>query len=549
MKITIYLVLILSAITSCTPREASSNKFSDSSLLTIAKLQDDRNSQLLIPFLKAKKPIHRIAALNAFASIRDTSVKSFLFVTLYTDQITEVRSSAAFAIGQLRDSSCVTKLFKALEMEIESAVQKQVIISLAKCADSKVIKFLADFDENNSELREGHAIGLMHIARSPNIVKEHVKCGLRYVRNNENSDECRFYAAFALGRMNKELTAGICDSIDLDTESEKNKDLKIALRRLCTPSEPAILSPFLLDELKQLEEKPYLFVSRLADIDLSSDRALDYLTFIAKNARHQVSRTAAAEQYFKQLPRPIADVDAYRSFIMYALTSRDMALQSHAAVELKSIEDTADYAEFIPILKEQIGLMAMPRQTETYIDLVKALSHVSGQPKMDIPISSLHKVNWKEVALIPHNQSITIKTSKGDIVLEFFVEDAPGSVWNFINSVKAGEYNGRFFHRVVPDFVIQGGCPRGDGWGGPDWTQRSEFSQKRPFVKGALGLASSGNDTEGVQFFITHCATPQLDGRYTVFGQVLTGFDVVDEIVVGDKIISIELNEAEVPKV
>ncbi len=535
-------------MTSCAQREPAPNKFSDTSLLTIAKLQDERNGHLLIPFLKAKKPVHRLAALNALASIRDTSLQTFLFVTLYTDQITEVRSSAAYAIGQLRDSSCVARLFKALEMEIQASVQKQVLIALSKCANMKVLKFLAEFDENNSALREGHAIGLMHIARSPNLLKDHVKSGLRYLRDVDNSDECRFYSAFALARMNKELTAGICDSIALDLESEKNEDLKIALRRLCTSSEPAILSPFLLDELKQMEDKPYVFASQLAEIDLSSSRALSYLTFIAKNARHQVSRTAATEQYFKQLPRPIVDADAYRSFITYALNSRDMALQSHAALELKSIEDTANYAEFIPLLKEQIKLLAMPRQTETYIDMVKALSHVSGEPEIDIPTSTSHKVNWKEVEQIPHDQKITIKTSKGDIVLMLFVEDAPGSVWNFLNSVKAGEYNGRFFHRVVPDFVIQGGCPRGDGWGGPDWTQRSEFSQTRPFVKGAFGLASSGNDTEGVQFFITHCATPQLDGRYTVFGQVLTGFDVVDEIVVGDKIISIELNETADPK-
>ena len=132
-----------------------------------------------------------------------------------------------------------------------------------------------------------------------------------------------------------------------------------------------------------------------------------------------------------------------------------------------------------------------------------------------------------------------IETNKGNIILELFVDNAPGTVSNFIKLMNEGYYDNKYFHRVVPQFVIQGGCPRGDGWGSLNWTQRSEFSHYTGFETGTIGIASAGKDTEGVQFFITHCPTPFLDGRYTAFGRVTEGMNVVQQIRIGDVITSI----------
>ncbi len=96
-------------------------------------------------------------------------------------------------------------------------------------------------------------------------------------------------------------------------------------------------------------------------------------------------------------------------------------------------------------------------------------------------------------------------------------------------------YSGLTFHRVVPDFVIQGGDPRGDGWGGPDYFIRCEYSDK-PYLRGTVGVATSGKDTGGSQFFITHSPQPRLTARYTVFAQVISGDEVIDAIVKGDVI-------------
>jgi cyclophilin family peptidyl-prolyl cis-trans isomerase len=124
----------------------------------------------------------------------------------------------------------------------------------------------------------------------------------------------------------------------------------------------------------------------------------------------------------------------------------------------------------------------------------------------------------------------TMKTSEGDIVLELFDEDAPKTVSNFKQLVSQGFYDGLIFHRVIPDFMIQGGCPQGTGTGGPGYTFEDEINQHK-IVKGALAMANAGPNTNGSQFFIvTTEEAPWLDGKHTVFGEVRDGIDVVDRI-------------------
>lgn len=141
--------------------------------------------------------------------------------------------------------------------------------------------------------------------------------------------------------------------------------------------------------------------------------------------------------------------------------------------------------------------------------------------------------------------SAVMHTSKGDINLRLFAGKAPLTVANFVNLVNRGYYDGLSFHRVIPDFMIQGGCPLGSGTGGPGYRFEDEC---RPDLQhntpGKLSMANAGPGTNGSQFFITHVATPWLDGRHTVFGEVLDAADqdVVNAIDVGDSIVSIDLD-------
>lgn len=135
-----------------------------------------------------------------------------------------------------------------------------------------------------------------------------------------------------------------------------------------------------------------------------------------------------------------------------------------------------------------------------------------------------------------------IETDKGNIVLELFEDEAPNTVANFVKLINKGYYNGLKFHRVIPNFVIQGGCPIGNGTGGPGYTIKCEINPKK-HLTGTLSMAHAGKDTGGSQFFITHSPQPHLDGVHTVFGQVIEGMDVVNAIRQGDVMKQIKVVE------
>ncbi len=140
------------------------------------------------------------------------------------------------------------------------------------------------------------------------------------------------------------------------------------------------------------------------------------------------------------------------------------------------------------------------------------------------------------------NPKVKMETTKGTLTIELYPEHAPGTVANFLKLVNSGFYNGLKFHRVIDKFVIQGGCPKGNGTGGPGWKIKCE-TQGNPLIHktGALSMAHAGKDTGGSQFFIvlTREHTEHLDGAHTVFGQVLDNLDKLPSFVAGDKMIKV----------
>ena len=140
------------------------------------------------------------------------------------------------------------------------------------------------------------------------------------------------------------------------------------------------------------------------------------------------------------------------------------------------------------------------------------------------------------------NPRAVIETERGPIEMELLTNVAPLTVANFMELARDGFYDGLVFHRIVPGFVAQGGDPRGDGWGGPPWNIRCEYSAK-PYRRGTVGIATSGKDSGGSQFFITLSPQPRLEGRYTVFGIVRDGMDAADELMPGDRILGINIIE------
>ena len=189
------------------------------------------------------------------------------------------------------------------------------------------------------------------------------------------------------------------------------------------------------------------------------------------------------------------DPAAARPVLAAALTDRDWAVRLRAAENLRKLDPAADVSSMRPGPAPAIPELAA-------VDAFVA-PQVSPQAYID--------------------------TNKGTIQFELAVIDAPRTVANFISLVRRNYFRGVQLHRVVPDFVVQDGDPRGDGEGGPGYTIRDEINQ-RPYLRGTVGMALEWADTGGSQFFITHSPQPHLDGRYTVFGQVVSGMDVVDRL-------------------
>jgi len=272
-------------------------------------------------------------------------------------------------------------------------------------------------------------------------------------------------------------------------------------------------------------------------------KAFELLTREAMNTKELPVVQTAIASALTQLNRSAHGEIPSREFaVIYQqmITSGDLAAAGIAASALSdpSLDFRKEISD-ITFLKQARQRFTLPKDLEMLQPIETAIAYLTGKEKPK-PIQNTynHPIDWKLIATIPHNQQMEIKTSHGTIVVTLFVEEAPGSVSNFVALADQHYFDTRFVHRVVPNFVMQTGCNRGDGYGSEDYSIRSEFSRRR-YTTGSLGMASAGKDTEGTQWFITHSPTPHLDGGYTIFGEVVSGQDVADKLQVGDVIESI----------
>lgn len=237
-----------------------------------------------------------------------------------------------------------------------------------------------------------------------------------------------------------------------------------------------------------------------------------------------------------------AEVDQLKK----ALLTGDVGIMAMAATQLRNKDaEYGKHLEDLAFLDEALDLLSLPKDVETYHEIERTkrfLEGKEGEPEKLAEVKFNNPIDWDLVKTIPAGQQVIMHTTRGDIRWLLRIEEAPGSVSNFVKLARKGFYDGAVFHRVVPNFVAQGGCPRGDGWGSVPETIRSEWPDLR-YTTGAIGMASAGKDTESCQWFITHSSTPHLDGRYTIFAKVIDGMDVVQKTQMGDKVKGFEFVE------
>ena len=291
---------------------------------------------------------------------------------------------------------------------------------------------------------------------------------------------------------------------------------------------------------------------KMAVLDAMSANGWNY-TFIIKQGltnESPIVRTAAIAALRQISNRP--DFDAYfagsRKSIRRVLantfsdgiTLGDAGQKAEAAMAIAQGKD--HYRDLLQdsltSIRTSLESIPLPNEIESYNEIVNALNQLGIQPQLEKKIPDFsHPIDWRVVNTIPQAGRAIIMTNKGQVTIDLKKEAAPATVANFVMLVRAGYYDNKPIHRVVPNFVVQGGCSRGDGYGSLDYTIRSELGLSSVYdTEGMVGMASAGQHTECTQFFITHSPARHLDGRYTVFGQVTQGMDVVHDIQIGDLI-------------
>ena len=449
------------------------------------------------------------------------------------------RRMIAFAVGRYR-GEWYTDTLQANDFILKIASESDTIarvaaIPLAGRTNSRAAAlFLKDILQSTSSGHEQLIASARAAGKNQNVEAQELIALLRYPIPAVAEEAC-------LSLENKKLSAAQLQELRTLKPSLPLTLRSTAIRILHLQGDTLNVS----DWLTQLDGamKPYERLACIralgatgASAELTLDRALNNPDVLQANAY-----TEAFIESHRQSNFP-SGINYWQALIK--LVERgDIGITALCAVELRAADSTQyDLNALNQTLLTALENLQLPKEVETANEIIKTVNTWGISPREEINVEYNNPIDWNLVRSIPRRQRAAIHTSKGIIEIELHVEDAPGSVASFVKLCREGFYNGKTFHRVVPNFVIQGGCPRGDGMGGTDYTLRSEF-RLHDYCTGTVGLASSGPDTESCQWFITHIPTPHLEGRYTIFAHVARGMGVVDQISIGDTIERIELLE------
>ena len=261
----------------------------------------------------------------------------------------------------------------------------------------------------------------------------------------------------------------------------------------------------------------------------------------AVEALNQIIRTGDPEKEMNRY-----QFNRYREevagMLRQAFESEDEGMIALAAIGIREAAfDLKEAFESLDFIGETRNRLTLPQDVECYNEILRLESYLEGTDYKPVSIGYNHPIDWKTFDKITPDTRAVIETNKGVFEMRFLADEAPGSVVNFIELAEKGYFEGKRIHRVVPNFVMQTGCSRGDGWGSLPYTIRSELTPRHYDREGWVGMASAGNHTESAQWFVTHSPTLHLNGNYTLFGEIVEGMNTVLELEIGDVIQSVAI--------
>ena len=523
-------------------------------------------------------------ALNTLTRLRAKNANRDARDLLGTNLHAIVRANAARVLGAAEDKDGIDILIKAATSDTDSRVRVAAIRSLAALKDEKAaepllkrgeILFAAykaakkpDFipDEQNEFIEVATTLGRLLTntgnERAVNLFREFGKLDKGFStevyiarlrvspgRGDNNKPEMTSWRQYST------LAQVVGEFATLEPTNDEGKQMKIEAPAILGPLAKAYAEADPVKDADTIKAGPDVLQSfarfKTEDLGKIARTAL-------QNKDVQIRATAAG--ILDDLPSSAENLEALNAAFTKSLTTDRMENDAQLAImdALLKLDKKASIVALKKALVHQDYLVRKKaidalKDQESWkdVDVSSLRSLIAGKdivsPYVATNGTKLGQVLSTEAdyrrALARKNGSVRaiLTTTKGAFTIEFLPEDAPLTVDNFIKLARASYFNGLEVHRVVPNFVMQDGDPRGDGNGGPGWSIRCELNMV-PYDRGAVGMALSGKDTGGSQWFVTHSPQPHLDGGYTVFGRVNeTDMKVVDRIVRGDKILSVKM--------
>jgi len=433
-----------------------------------------------------------------------------------------------YAIGALRksgyskyDKQLIDKLSNHPDWRVRC--ETAALLPEIKLSESQLFSY---FTKMLSDVNPNVSIRMANVLQSSNLISSTAfkKFISEQITNDKFNPELKGELVLLAAQ------SGANPPIDLLKNYQKSISQKGVYNIIDQIKEPAKKFNIIVDSLKNVDQSdlPYLLESLINLQDNLTEQG-DYLNMVYEflggdNASAAAMTASSIDTAFAVKHKKNVLELMYKSIIK----NYDNDNFSETFLIFASLASKIDSAAYIETLNRLTGTSIPAVKLFAYKELGKEPERVL-YPADDFEEIWSNSFKYKKAV---------IKTNRGEIVIQLEPEYAPLSVGNFVMLASRGFYNGVKFHRVVPNFVIQAGDPEGTGWGGPGYSITSEFSPLT-YERGTLGMASSGRDTESSQWFITHSYFPHLDGRYSIFGKVISGMDVVDKIIRNDLIVSI----------
>jgi cyclophilin family peptidyl-prolyl cis-trans isomerase/HEAT repeat protein len=505
---------------------------------TLARLRSkDGAAQLRTLLANDPDAVVRANAARALGAAEDKEAYDPLLDRALNDRDERVRTSALRALGLLRDAragEALTKrgdalfaAYRAAKTAAPAAHPSELNELLEVCAalgrvlanstDQRALTLLRALREAEGWAAPEAEIAFARIA--PAQYMREKPFGNLYLRAAENKLSWQATSAVA---------QGLAELAQVSGERAGNSmvsvqaDAQLALRALLNDRQtPALAAPDVLRAVAAF--KPLDLPAVMREQLKSQDVIVRATAAELLGAGEPESETALA----LVMALPVALRDEMNDAALAVLDALAKQKRDEATAALRSALDSPDYL---------IRVRAA--------SLLRASGQAGSDERIQTVAVRYHLPEYRRaLARASRRTTAVVTTDKGQFTMELLAADAPLTVDNFVELARRGFFNNVAFHRVVPNFVIQGGDPRGDGNGGPGYQIRCEINFA-PYDRGAVGMALSGKDTGGSQWFVTHSPQPHLDGGYTVFGRVVSGMEVVDRIARGDRIRAVAVVEA-----